>query len=209
MAGRRRRLRWLALGGSLITAAVALAASPAALAFDVAPVPDELRAHPVAPSFIAQPRDPRVTSDGLTSTDQPDYGNTAPVGDPIRDALNTDADAAGTEIRDKAAALAPGDDAAQEALRRCIQNALWDMLFDAGWDTANGASFDLGSEVNMTASRAAGCMADYFHVGPLAADAAADWMMESVINHGADVLARDPSAAAFVNWAVVMAWYSI
>ena len=195
-----------------------LVGAPVALAaFEDSQVPEELRAQPITPTFDAQhqPADnslaasARASADGLTSKDQPDYGGTAGVDSPIRPTLNADANAAGEEIDQDIVDLDPNDREGEYQLKTCLQNVLWDVLFDAVWDVNSQNNFDLGKEWDTTMGRAAACVADEFHVGPAVAASAADWMMESIIKHGSDVVAHDPHLAAFINWAAVTAWYSM
>lgn len=209
-----RRARWLVVASAsvvLLAGASAAAAAADDLDIDPKPVPPELRDHPITPELheTQTPGTVQLARDQLTSLKQPDYGATARIGTQVRVDLNADADAVGTEITDKADALAPDDSASEEAMKRCLQNALWDMLFDAVWDAVHGRGFNPDHELGLTASRTATCIADKFGVGMLTADSVSDWMMESVIEHGSEAITQDPSLEAFVNWLGVTAWYSI
>jgi hypothetical protein len=193
----------------LVAAVLALVGAPAALAIDADRVPEPLRAHPVAPVLDAnhQPSNTQLRNSDLSPLNQPDYGSTAENGTTIRVTLNNDATAAGQEIDNDAAAVLPDDEAGQEALKECAREALWDILFDAGYDPGN---FDLGSELKTASGRISTCILhNNLGIQPPLSDSIADWMMESVINHGAHVVTNDPSLAAFINWAGVTGWYSI
>jgi hypothetical protein len=91
--------------------------------------------------------------------------------------------AADAEIQHDATELEPDRPDLQDVLTRCVQNALSDMLFDAGWDAANNASFDVGREKQTTANRGPQCMADNLGVPLSPGESVADWMLASIVKH--------------------------
>jgi hypothetical protein len=187
------------------TAALALASAPAALAMVLDPVPEVVRTKPVPPKLDAQPKDTQLSD--LSSFRQPDYGSSAEVGNPVRQTLNDDANAAGREIDARAAQLEP-DPTRLEWLKGCAKNALWEILYDGVWDYGNGTSFSVDDELNATMERMSQCIQTHFGVGQDVSDPVAAWIMQSITDNGSQV-ANDLGLSAFINWVAVTAWYSM
>jgi hypothetical protein len=184
--------------------ALALAAAPRALAVDIERVPEALRLRPSAPELSRRQEPPPVTlrRTDLTVPSRPDYGPTAPIGGSVRVTLVIDTDLAVNETTYKAAELAP-DRPDEDALRECVGGALWDVLFDAVYDVNHDRGFNLVSELQSTATRAGQCIANHFHFRLVLGEAIGDWLLESAIDRGANVVTHDRSLAAFINWAGV------
>ena len=177
---------------------------------DVEPVPEGLRAHPTVPEPHRDTQSVTLKKSSLAPARGPDYGTPAPS-KAVTAELNTDARITGTEIQTQINELEPKADEQQERneLDDCFKGALFSILLDAIWDSANNRSVNLLSELTATSNRAASCIADHFHVGYLTAASISDWMLESVVHNGVDVLAHDPYVSAFIDWTAVTAWYSI
>lgn len=50
-------------------------------------------------------------------------------------------------------------------VQNCFKAALWDIVFDAGWDDANGYRFDISAELSATTNRTQSCIADRLGIG--------------------------------------------
>ncbi len=123
------------------------------------------------------------------------------------DTLNRDSsglrqDAITDEERAKAAEEVSRDDG-------CFKAALWGIVFDAGWDLINGYSFNIGSELDASSSRALACLIHQAGLPPVTAANLTDYFMESFKNRALDVLHAAPTTNAFIDWVAVTAWYSI
>jgi hypothetical protein len=205
-AAPRRRPLWLAVGAMLGVAVLALAGAPAALAaIDVYRAPEEVRSNPVPPTLNIQRTN--IQRSDLSAYQQPDYGSSAPVGNPVRDTFNNDATTTGREI-DQHVAQLDSDPNDQDLLKKCAKNALWGILFDGVYDAVNGYSFDVNAELSTATNSVSQCVQNQFGVGTDVSAPVAAWIMQSVTGNGSDV-ATNYGVAAFINWVAVTAWYRI
>lgn len=132
-----------------------------------------------------------------------------------RQGLNAAANQLGADISTKEDALtsAISDERERQEdegdLSDCFKLALLDMLFDAGWDTANGYTPTIGSLLQSAQHGMGDCIAKHFGMSAITAENVTDYLAKSLISYGAEALRVDSTTAAFADWAGVTAWYSI
>jgi hypothetical protein len=83
------------------------------------------------------------------------------------------------------------------------------MVFDAGWDAANGDSFNIGNELNATTNRLVGCLTERVGLPGITARSLSDYLMASFESRALEAMQLDPTTKAFIDWVAVTAWYSI
>jgi hypothetical protein len=123
-------------------AIAALMTASSATALDETRIPESMRAHPVTP-LVEKSDVPSNDSEQLAPLDHPDYGDSPTIGSAERDRLNQDAIDLASDVDQRAAELADGNREEEDALKKCVKDALWDVAFDAQYDQNNSQQFNL------------------------------------------------------------------